>query len=409
VIVLRAFLFWEYGMKIQLEEVQRILRSENIDGWLLYNFRNSNPFVTKILALPPELMCTRRYFYFIPASGSPQKLVHKIEEHTLDSLPGNSTVYISWDSLSTGLKTLLQKVHTVAMEYSPEGAIPYISVVDGGTLELVRKCGVTVVSSATLLQYFEARWTEKQLKFHDTAATHLRAIVDEAFSFIRNAIERGETITEYDVQQFILSEFKKRNLITDSDPNCSVNANSANPHYEPTRAVQSKIRKNDFVLIDLWAKCNAQESVYADITWTGYVGKEAPSEYENIFSIVKGSRDAALQFVRDNIRKGNNICGYEVDDVARAFITRHGYGENFIHRTGHSLGEEVHGNGANIDNIETHDERRIIPSTAFTIEPGIYLPGKFGVRSEINVYLTQNQDVLVTGLPMQEKVIPIMK
>jgi Xaa-Pro aminopeptidase len=392
-----------------IREIQKVLQAEKIDGWLLYNFRGSNVFATRLLALPEHIMFTRRYFYYIPASGEPRKLVHRIEEWNLDALPGGKSIYLSWRSLEEGLKKLLSGSKRVAMEYSPKCAIPYVSTVDAGAIELVRGGGVEVVSSANLIQHFEARWDEEQLNDNIKSATYLRQIADKAFEFIRDKILSNSAVTEYDVQQFMMSEFKNRGLVTSSDPNCSVNANSANPHYEPTKEIHSPLQKGDFVLLDLWAKKDKLRSVYADITWTGFIGEKVPQEYEKIFQIVKGGRDAALNFVRSSMEKGKIVHGYEVDDAARNYITQQGYGEYFIHRTGHSIGEEVHGNGANMDNLETRDERTIIPQTSFSIEPGIYLRDKFGIRSEIDVYITKDNEVLVTGLPMQENVVAILR
>jgi Xaa-Pro dipeptidase len=392
-----------------INEIQTVLRSEHIDGWLLYNFRDSNIFATRLLTLPEHIMFTRRYFYYIPMSGEPRKLVHRIEEWNLDALPGGKSIYLSWRSLEDGLKKLLSGSKRVAMEYSPKCAIPYVSTVDAGVIELVRESGVDIVSSANLIQHFEARWDEEQLKDNTETANHLRQIVDKTFGYIKEKIHSQTPLSEYDVQRFMLSEFKQRDLVTSSDPNCSVNANSANPHYEPTREVHSPLHKGDFVLLDIWAKKNIPHSVYADITWTGFIGEHVPEEYEKIFQIVKGGRDAALNFVRDSMAAGKNIHGFEVDDAARHFITEQGYGEYFVHRTGHSIGEEVHGNGANMDNLETRDERTIIPQTSFSIEPGVYLRDKYGIRSEIDVYITKDKKVVVTGLPMQDHIVAIMK
>ena len=392
-----------------IREIQKVLQVEKIDGWLLYNFRGSNVFATRLLALPEHIMFTRRYFYYIPASGEPRKLVHRIEEWNLDALPGGKSIYLSWRSLEEGLKELLSGSNRVAMEYSPKCAIPYVSIVDAGAIELVRGSGMEVVSSANLIQHFEARWDEEQLNDNIRSAVHLRQIVDKAFGFIRDKILSNSAVTEYDVQQFMMSEFKNRGLVTSSDPNCSVNANSANPHYEPTKEIQSPLQKGDFILLDLWAKSDKPRSVYADITWTGFIGEKVPDEYEKIFQIVKGGRDTALNFIRSSLEKGRVIHGYEVDDASRNYIAQHGYGEYFVHRTGHSIGEEVHGNGANMDNLETCDERTIIPQTSFSIEPGIYLRDKFGIRSEIDVYITKDNEVLVTGLPMQENVVAILQ
>jgi Xaa-Pro aminopeptidase len=392
-----------------IREIQKALQNEGIDAWLLYNFRDSNIFATRLLSLPKHIMFTRRYFYYIPSHGEPRKLVHRIEEWNLDALPGDKRIYLSWRSLEEGLHELLSGAKQIAMEYSPRCAIPYVSTVDGGILELVRSTGIEILSSANLIQYFEARWDDEQLKDNMESATHLYQIVEETFGFIRKNIKSNTAITEYDVQQYMASEFKKRGLVTSSDPNCSVNANSANPHYEPTKEIHSSLHKGDFVLLDLWAKKDKSRSVYADITWMGFLGDTVPDEFEKIFQIVKGGRDAALDFVRSSIKAGKIIHGYEVDDAARNYIAQHGYGEYFVHRTGHSIGEEVHGNGANMDNLETRDERTIIPQTSFSLEPGIYLRDKFGIRSEIDVYISKDREVIVTGLSMQEKVVPILQ
>lgn len=392
--------------KIKL--IQEALREEHIEGWLLYNFRGSNVFATRIIDLPSHIMQTRRYFYFIPAHGSPQKLVHNIEQWNLDSLPGEKTLYVSWQSLRDGVKKIIGGAKKVAMEYSPMNNIPYVSNVDAGTVELVRSMGFEVVSSADLVQRFEACWDDEQASDNFETARHLREIVDLTFGFIKKQISANAPITEYSVQQFMLSEFKKRGLHTESDPNCSVNANSANPHYEPTKEVHSPLHKGDFVLLDLWAKKDKPRSVYGDITWTGYIGETVPEEYTKIFNIVKGGRDAAIRFVQESFKAGKEICGFQVDDAARNYFKEKGYDQYFVHRTGHSIGVEIHGNGANIDNLETRDERRIIPQTSFSIEPGIYLTGKFGVRSEIDMYITKTKDAVVTGLPMQEKVVAIL-
>jgi Xaa-Pro dipeptidase len=392
----------------RLTEIQKALQAEKLDGWLLYNFRNSNIIATRMLNLPSHLMFTRRYFYFIPAKGEPKKLVHNIEQWNLDSIAGEKHIYLSWRSLEEKLSAILRGAKRVAMEYSARCALPYVSTVDGGTIELVRGTGVEVVSSANLIALFEACWDDEQAQDNFETARHLREIVDLAFGFIRERIRSDSAISEYDVQQFMKSEFAKRGLVTESDPNCSVNANSANSHYEPTKEINSPVKEGDFVLIDLWAKKNKPRSVYADITWTGFIGESVPDEYEKIFQIVKGGRDAALKFVQDSLKAGREICGYEVDDAARSFIAGKGYGEYFGHRTGHSIGEEIHGNGANMDNLETRDERKVLPRSSFSIEPGIYLPGKFGIRTEIDVYISPKNEVIVTGLPMQEKVVAIL-
>ncbi len=392
----------------KLSQIQSALKAEGIDGWLLYNFRGSNIFATRLLNLPSHIMCTRRYFYFIPASGEPKKLVHRIEEWNLDSVPGPKTIYLSWQSLKEGLVATLKGAKKVAMEYSPNCAIPYVSNVDGGTVELVRSAGVEVVSSANLVSSFESVWSEEQWKDNQEVAGNLREVAMGAFAFMKERITAKKPITEYDVQQFMLAEFGKREMVTEDPPNCSVNANAANPHYEPTKEVNSPLKEGDYILIDLWAKKKKAGSVYADITWMGFLGKDVPEEFEKIFQIVRGGRDAALQLVRDRFKAGKPVHGYEVDDAARNYIAAKGYGEYFVHRTGHNIGQEIHGNGTHIDNLETHDERRILPCTSFSIEPGIYLRDKFGVRSEIDVYVTKDGEVVVTGEPSQEKVIAIL-
>lgn len=391
--------------KQTLALIQQALAEEALDAWLLYNFRGNNPFASRVLDLPSHIMQTRRYFYLIPAKGEPRKLVHGIEQWNLDEVPGDKTVYVSWKSLEEGLKKILKGVKIVAMEYSPGNAIPYVSTVDAGTVEMVRTAGAQVVSSANLVQRFEACWTDEQAADNFETAKHLRQIVDLVFGFLKQKLGAGGSTTEYEVQQFMLKEFEKRGIWTESDPNCSVNANAANPHYEPTREVHSAVKKGDFVLIDLWAKKKKDRSVYADITWTGVMSGSVPEEVQKVFQTVKAGRDAALKAVKDAFASGTEIRGCDVDDAARRVIEKAGYGEYFIHRTGHSIGEVIHGNGANMDNLETRDERRVIPKTSFSIEPGIYLPGKFGVRSEIDVYVSPKKEVIVTGLPVQEQVL----
>lgn len=303
------------------------------------------------------------------------------------------------------LRKILKGLKSVAMEYSPGNAIPYVSTVDAGTVEMVRTAGAQVVSSANLVQRFEACWTDEQAADNFETAKHLREIVDLVFGFLKQKLGSGGSTTEYEVQQFMLKEFERRGIWTESDPNCSVNGNAANPHYEPTREVHSAVQKGDFVLIDLWAKKKKDRSVYADITWTGVMSEGVPEEVQKVFQAVKAGRDAALKAVKDAFGSGKEIRGCDVDDAARSVIEKAGYGEYFIHRTGHSIGEVIHGNGANMDNLETRDERRVIPGTSFSIEPGVYLPGKFGVRSEIDVYISPKKEVIVTGLPVQEQVL----
>ena len=391
----------------RISAIQATLKNYNIDGWLLYNFRQSNVFASKLLELPPHLTQMRRYFYFIPAQGTPQKLVHGIEQYNLDHLPGNKTVYVSWQSLQEGLKKALGGVISVAMEYSPNNAIPYVSKVDAGTVELIRSFGVEVVSSADIVQYFEARWTDEQRADQFETSKVLRKTVDVAFGFIGERLRAGQKVTEYDVQQRMLQYFKENSLVIDDAPNCSVNANGANPHYEPTKEIFSEIKKGDYILIDLWAKKNKAESVYSDITWVAFAGRNIPEKYQKVFEIVKGARDTAVDYLKKEFASGRKVRGCDVDDITRKYIADKGYGEYFIHRTGHNIGVEVHGNGANIDNLETHDQREIIPETCFSIEPGIYLPDEFGVRLEIDVYISKEKKIVIPGEPIQQEIVKI--
>ena len=391
----------------KISAIQTRLKDYNLDGWLLYNFRQSNVFASKLLELPSHLTQMRRYFYFIPAQGTPQKLVHGIEQYNLDHLPGNKTVYVSWQSLQDGLKKVLSGVTSVAMEYSPNNAIPYVSKVDAGTVELIRSFGVEVVSSADIVQYFEARWTDEQRANQFETSKVLRKTVDIAFGFIGERLRAGQKVTEYDVQQRMVQYFKENDLVIDDAPNCSVNANGANPHYEPTKEIFSEIKKGDYILIDLWAKKNKAESVYSDITWVAFAGENIPEKYQKVFEIVKGSRDTAVDYLKKEFAGGRKVRGCDVDDITRKYIADKGYGEYFIHRTGHNIGVEVHGNGANIDNLETHDQREIIPETCFSIEPGIYLPGEFGVRLEIDVYVSKEKKIIIPGEPIQQEIVKI--
>jgi Xaa-Pro aminopeptidase len=407
----------------RVAEIQTALREAKLDGWLFYDFRGSDPLAYRILKLGPSGITTRRWFYYIPANGEPVKIVHSIERGKLDQLPGRKIVYLPWQGLQASLREVLTGQKTtrnaatgarggkrIAMQYSPDNAIPYMSRVDAGTIELIRSFGVAPVTSADLVQRFEATWSDQQRHTHDLAADKIHRIIMESFAEIARRIRANVPTTEYDIQQFMQHRFAEEYLTNDNDPPIvAVNANAANPHYQPTREVNSPIKRGDFVLFDVWGKMQSQDSVYADQSWTGYVGESVPEEYTRIFNIVRDARDAAVTFIQTNLNVGNSITGAAVDDVARGVIKRAGYSERFIHRTGHSIGEEVHGNGANIDNLETKDSRRITARTCFSIEPGIYLEGSFGVRSEINVYVVSDREATVTGQPIQTEVIAILK
>lgn len=394
-------------MKPDIKAIQKALAEENMDAWLFYYFHENDPLAMRILNLDEGHFFSRRWFYLIPKQGTPKKLVHRIEENSLDSLEGEKHLYLGWKQLEEQLGAILKGNKVVAMQYSPGNAVPYVSRVDAGTIELVRSSGVDVVTSADLVSMFEATWTPSQLATHVTACNHLKEAVFESFKLIRNTLNAGKAINEYQVQEFIWKHFEQAGMTADSRPIVAVNANAGSPHYQPDEHHFSPIKDGDFVLIDLWAKLKEpHDACYADITWTGFVGKEVPDKYEKIFQIVRGGRDAALGLVRERIASGKIIYGWEVDEAARQFISAAGYGEYFIHRTGHSIGVNVHANGANMDNLETRDQRRILPNTCFSIEPGIYL-SDFGVRSEIDVFVGE-KDVVVAGEPIQDTVIPIL-
>jgi Xaa-Pro aminopeptidase len=390
---------------MQIDEIQKALRDEKVDGWLFFDHHQRDPLAYRILKLNPTRTVTRRWYYFIPAQGEPRGLVHAIESGVLSELPGKTQVYSSWGAQVDGIKSMLGGCRRIAMQYSPNCAIPYVSLVDGGTLELVRSAEVEVVTSANLVQLFEARWTAEQLEMHLEAGRRVDRIRAEAFVNIGAALKANRSINEWQVNRFIRDAFEKSGLVTDHGPIVAVNANMSNPHYEPGPEGSAEIRKSDAVLIDMWAKLDRPRAVFYDITWTGYCGAEPPSAIQNVFEVVRDARDRAVERVQSAVRKNESIQGFNVDDAARGYIKEKGFGEYFVHRTGHSIGEEVHGTGANMDNLETHDERRIIPGTCFSVEPGVYLP-EFGIRSEVNVYVGASE-ARVTG-EQQEKLVAIL-
>ena len=370
-----------------------------LGGWLFYDFRGLDPISLKILRIPPEKIATRRWFYFVPVSGQPTRVCHRIEADALDHLPGRTRLFSGWKELGSELAALLTGAGRVAMQYSPAGDIPYVSRVDAGTIEMVRACGVEVATSADLVQTFEAVMTDDQVAGHYEAARMLREAVDLTFAEVRRRVGAGTPTTEYDIQRFLVDIFTSRGFTADHPPIVAVNQHAGQPHYTPGEASAFPIRRGDLLLIDIWAKKNVPDSIYADITWTAVVDSTVPARHREIFEIVRAGRDAATRFVQEAIAAGRPVKGWEVDDAARQVIASRGYGERFTHRTGHNLGYEVHGNGAHLDHLETIDERRIIPRTAFTIEPGIYLPD-FGIRSEINLYVA-GREAVVTGPPIQ--------
>jgi Xaa-Pro aminopeptidase len=380
---------------MNLSEIQAALEEEQLDGWLFVDHHLRDPLAYRILEFEPPRTPTRRWYYLIPAEGEPRALVHRIESRMLDKLPGQKTEYSGWAEQTDGLRSLLSGCRAVAMQYSPNCAIPYVAMVDAGTVELVRSLGVEARTSADLVQRFEARWSKEQLESHLEAGRRVDEIRRDAFRRIGDSIGHGSFVDEFQIKRFILDAFAINGLITDHGPIVAVNENASDPHYEPTDQMRAAIRRGDWVLIDLWAKLAEGDSVYYDVTWTGYCGEQAPAEIEKVFHIVRKARDQAIERVRRAAASRAVLRGFEVDDAARDFIKEHGYGDQFIHRTGHSIGREVHGAGANMDNLETHDERRIIPGACFSIEPGVYLP-EFGVRSEVNVYVGDGE-AFVTG------------
>ena len=386
---------------MDLASIQAALRERKFDCWLFYDHHHRDPISYKILGLSESLFVTRRWFYVIPAQGTPVKLVHRIEAGHLDTLPGSKREYSSWRELWDNLKAMLEPYKTVAMQYSPNNLIPYIGLVDAGTVELVRSFGKEIVSSGDLVARFEAAWTDEQIQSHFAARDGVDSIVDAAFKEIGRRVRNGGT-TEYDIQQWIAEAFRRNDLIAEDLPIVAVNANSGNPHYEPRPETSSRIKAGDFVLLDIWAKKKMPNAVYYDITWTGVIGEPTDKQLK-IFNVVRDARDAGVKKVQEAFAAKRKIAGWEVDEATRAHIASAGLAQFFTHRTGHSIGESVHGNGANMDNLETKDEREIIPNSCFSIEPGVYLPGEFGVRSEVNV-LTRNGSADVTGKIQRELV-----
>ena len=387
---------------MDLSAIQSALRESGFDAWLFYDHHHRDPIAYHVLGLSDSLFVTRRWFYVIPAQGEPKKLVHRIEAGHLDPLPGAKTAYSAWPELWEGLKQMLAPFKKIAMEYSPNNLVPYIGLVDAGTIELIRSFGKEIVSSGDLVARFEAAWTDAQIQTHFAARDLVDAITADCFKEIGKRVRNGGT-HEYEMQQWILAAFKREHLLTEDPPIVAVNANSGNPHFEPKAERSAPIKEGDFVLLDIWAKQDKPGAVYYDITWTGFVGKNPSDKQRKIFEIVRDARDAGVKTVTSAIAAGKKIAGWEVDQATRDSITKAGYGERFVHRTGHSIGTTVHGNGANMDNLETKDERQIIPNTCFSIEPGIYLP-EFGVRSEVNV-LVRKGSAEVTGRAQQELVL----
>lgn len=390
-----------------IARIQTELKTAGLDGWLLYDFHNRDAIAYRVLGLDFGKFTSRRWFYWIPAEGEPIRLCSKVEPTKLDALPGEKRLYLSWRDLHAGLQAMLGHARRVAMQYSPMANIPYVSVVDGGTIDLIRSFGYEIVSSAGLVQTFQAVLDEAAYRSHLEAGERIQRIKNDAFDLVGRELRAGRTLTQYDVQQYIVRRYAEEQLTCKGEyPIVGTNEQPADPHFEPTPANARPIRKGDTLLIDLWAKLDRPGSIFYDITWCGFVGTSPPPKYVEIFSVVRDARNAALEFVRARYAGRTPVYGWEVDDVCRAVVTKAGYGPYFVHRTGHSIGEEVHGNGVNIDNLETRDERELVPGICFSIEPGIYLAGDMAVRSEIDVFITPDGRVDVAG-EMQQNLILI--
>jgi Xaa-Pro dipeptidase len=387
--------------------VQAALAADGIDGWLLYDFRGLNPLAGDVTGVGRQggHLATRRWYYLIPATGEPRGLVHKIEKNSLRHLPGTSARYAGRDELEAGLRTLLAGMRRVAMEYSPGCAIPYVARVDAGTVELVRQAGVEVVSSGDLIQRFSTIWDADAVATHRQASDKLYRVKDRAFESVAQRLRDGLVTSEYDIQRLMTGWFQEEGLVSDDDPNVSAGENSGNPHYLPTSTAHRPVRAEEILLLDLWGKLERPGAVFADITWMGYTGRTVPDRFANAFEAIRGARDAAVDLVQQALRAGRDLRGWEVDRAASSVLHAAGYGDRILHRTGHSLGESVHGNGVNMDDYETHDDRRLLPGTGFTIEPGVYFDD-FGVRTEINMIVSP-RDAAVTG-PLQTEILALV-
>ena len=391
---------------MNLEAIQTALRESNLDGWLFYDHHHRDPIGESILGLDPKAHITRRWYYFIPATGDPRKLMHRIEQGRLDSLPGSKGLYSSWQELRAGIKAMLTGFRRIAMQYSPNNDIMYVSMVDAGTVEFLRSLGKHIVSSADLVSQFEAVLTERQIASHSVAQQVIDAILDEGWKEIgrrvRSSNGDSNRVTEFDIVQWLSEAMRRGGLVWENGPNVSVNANCSDSHYEPTADRTSEIKQGDFLLIDIWGRTDESDSIFYDITWTGVVGREPSDREQLVFETVRNARDAAIAVVTSAFAENRPIRGFEADDAARNVIRAAGFADYFTHRTGHNIAHEIHGPGAHLDNLETHDERRILPNTCFSVEPGIYLP-EFGIRSEIDM-LTAPGKAWVTGNIQRELV-----
>jgi Xaa-Pro aminopeptidase len=369
---------------MDLAAIQSALTDAHLDGWLFYDHHYRDPLAYSILGLPQGQLVTRRWYYFIPASGEPQKLVHRIESGRLDTLPGAKSEYSSWQELEAGIAALTVGRTKIAMQYSPRNAIMYVAMVDAGTVELLRGLGKEIVTSANLVASFEAVLTESQISTHFAAGEKVDRVLAAGFEQIGIRAKNGGT-HEQAIVDFLQDGMRREGLVWDHGTNVSVGPHSADSHYHPSPETSAPIRSGDFVLIDIWARLDQPNSCYYDITWTGVVGREPTDREQHIFNTVRDARDAACRRVIDAFAANEPIAGFQADDASRAVILAAGLGDFFTHRTGHNIGNTLHGSGAHLDNLETHDERWLLPNTCFSVEPGLYFPGEFGVRSEVNM------------------------
>jgi len=378
--------------------VQAAIRDAGVDAWLFAQFHGRDPLATRVLGLPADVFQTRRWYYLVPGEGEPRAMVHAIEPHALEDLPGDSRPYCTWQELDAGLDALLDGCGTVAMQYSPLNRVPYVAMVDAGTVELVRERGVEVVSAADLIQRFTAVLSDEQIASHRFAGERLPDAVEAAFKECRARLLAGDALDEYQLQQFLLQQVEALGLTTPDSPIVAVNGHAADPHYAPEASGSSPIQRGDWLLIDVWAKqIGSDSNVFADITWTAQVDSEVPDRRVEVFETVLGARDAAIDLVQGRYAAGEEVRGYEADAACRGVIVDAGYGQYIQHRTGHSITDEIHGSGANLDDFESHDTRQLMRRTCFSVEPGVYLEGDFGVRSEIDILVPPDDKPEVTG------------
>lgn len=390
----------------KLERIQTELQNQNIDGWLFYDFHGRDNIGMRVLELSSKHLASRRWLYWIPAKGEPIKLVHKIEPRQLDSLPGNKKIqYLHWKELRESIGELVKGSKKVAMQYSPMNNIPYVSIVDHGTVELVQSFGPKVVTSADLVSKFESYITPEEKKTHIVAAEKMHKVLDETYELIKERVRSGNNPNELEMQQFMHKRWKEEGLFWDHGPIVGVNENAADPHYEPGAREPKIIQKGDLLLIDMFARLDQEGSIWYDVTWMAYLGKEVPQEVQKYWEICRDARDAGYNLVKERFAAEQDIEGWEVDEATRAVIEKEGLGEYFVHRTGHNISTELHGNGTHMDNLETKDTRKIIKGSCFSIEPGIYMPDKkLGYRTEIDPFVNDDGTVECCG-PIQHDLV----